>query len=199
MTLRYIILGLLCYMPMTGYDLKIFMDKSINFFWSAELSQIYRELSKLESLNYINSKIEHQEGRPDKKIYSITQEGYEAFIEWLKDFPSILSSPSRNEFLVRVFFGAKLSKEEMILLFENYIKEINKELKTYESIDKDLNQRFASSDFKMNNDYLYQNLTLKRGTSWCNAELNWAKDCINTIKEFYIDKTKTEWYYFTQF
>lgn len=187
MTLRYIILGLLCYMPMTGYDLKIFMDKSINFFWSAELSQIYRELSKLESLNYINSKIEPQEGRPDKKVYNITQEGYEAFIEWLKDFPSILSSPSRNEFLVRVFFGDKLSKEEMILLFENYIKEVSKELKTYESIDKDLNQKFTSINFKINSDNLYQSLTLKRGLSWANAEINWARDCINTIKEFYND------------
>lgn len=48
MSLPHAILGLLNYMPMTGYDLKNFFDDSIDFFWSAQMSQIYRELKNLE-------------------------------------------------------------------------------------------------------------------------------------------------------
>ncbi len=190
MTLRFIILGLLSYMPMSGYDLRIFMNNSTSFFWSAELSQIYRELSKLEKLNYVSSRAEIQEGRPDKKIYSLTQEGYDAFVEWLKDYPKVLSNPGKNEFLVRIFFGAELRKEEMIMLFENYIKEHNKSLKIYEPMEERFKQKLTSEDNDEDDKFLYHYLTLKRGLSWANAEINWANDCIKTIKHFYENKNK---------
>ncbi len=181
MTLRYIILGLLNYMSMTGYDLKVFMDRSINFFWSAELSQIYRELSKLEGLGYVNYRIEPQEGRPDKKIYSISQEGNIAFIEWLRDFPDTLSTPSRNEFLVRIFFSSKLKKEELILHFEDYIRELTKELKIYEPIDKKLSEKLIGKDCE--DDIFYHKLTVKRGLSFARSEISWAKECIEELKK----------------
>ena len=189
MTLRFIILGLLNYYSMTGYDLKLLMDKSTNFFWSAELSQIYRELSKLESLGYINSRIEPQEGRPDKKIYNITQEGKVALVEWLEDFPKVLSTPGKNEFLVRVFFSSNLrNKDILILQFENYIRELTKELKSYEPMEEEANKKFAKGCYGENNCILYHNLTLKRGISWAKAELDWANNCIKIIKDFYASK-----------
>ncbi len=179
MTLGFIILGLLSDTSMTGYELKAFLDRSINFFWSAELSQIYRELSRLEKLGYISYKTERQEGRPDKKIYSITQEGSEAFIKWLKDFPNTLSTPSRNEFLVRIFFSSKLHKEELISHFEAYIKELDEEMKIYESIERMLNEKLMK-DCK--GDIFYQRLTVRRGLSFSRAEINWAKECIEELK-----------------
>lgn len=168
-------------MAMTGYDLKVFMDNSINFFWSAELSQIYRELSKLEGLGYVNYRIEPQEGRPDKKIYSISQEGNTAFLEWLRDFPDTLSTPSRNEFLVRIFFSSKLKKEELILQFENYIRELTKELKIYEPIEKSLSKKIIRENCE--DDIIYHRFTVKRGLSFARSEIKWAKECIEDLKK----------------
>lgn len=193
MTLRFIILGLLNYYSMTGYDLKLLMDKTTNFFWSAELSQIYRELSKLESLGYVNFHIEPQEGRPDKKIYSITSEGKDALIEWLEDFPKVLSTPGKNEFLVRVFFSSNLrNKDLLILQFESYIRELNKELKAYEPMEEEANNQFAQGCYGENDYLLYHNLTLKRGISWAKAELDWANNCIKIIKDFYANKVENK-------
>lgn len=64
MSLPHAILGLLTYQPMTGYDLKQVFDTSINHFWSAHQSQIYRELAALESKGQVTSQIEPQEGTP---------------------------------------------------------------------------------------------------------------------------------------
>lgn len=180
MTLGFIILGLLSYTPMNGYDLKAFFDRSINFFWSAELSQIYRELSRLEKLGYINYKIEHQEGRPDKKIYSISEEGEKAFEEWLKNFPDILTPVSRNEFLVRIFFSSKLDKEELISYLERYIKEQQEELNAYRLVEEKLTERLRGE--KCNREVFYQRLTVRRGLSFSRAEVDWAKECIEDIK-----------------
>lgn len=180
LTLGFIILGLLSYTPMTGYDLKAFFDRSINFFWSAELSQIYRELSRLEKQGYISFKTEHQEGRPDKKIYSITQEGEGAFMEWLRDFPDTLSTPSRNEFLVRIFFSSKLQRGELTAQLEDYIDEQERELKIYEQIEKKLSERLKEKGYE--GDTFCQRMTVKRGISFARSEISWAKECIEELK-----------------
>lgn len=181
MILGYIILGLLCDKPMTGYDLKTFFNNSINFFWSAKLSQIYRELGKLEEQGYINHKIEKQEGRPDKKVYSITEEGKEAFNQWLYDFPENINNSSRNEFLVRIFFSSKLPNEELIFQLKKYIKRNEEELKIYKNIEEQLNIILTKEKCKP--DVFNQKLTVRRGLYFTKAGIDWANECIEEIKK----------------
>jgi len=47
MALEHAILGFLDYGPMSGYDLKKTFDDSVNHFWTAQQSQIYRALKKM--------------------------------------------------------------------------------------------------------------------------------------------------------
>ena len=103
MSLQYGILGLLNYAPMTGYNLKKLFDESVNNIWEASLSQIYRELGTLEKNGLVTSQIEQQDDRPDKKIYSISEEGKIAFSEWLVNFSDKFISPKRDEFMLRIF------------------------------------------------------------------------------------------------
>ena len=79
MSLEFSLLGFLQYHPMTGYDLKKVLDESTQFFWHAELSQIYPELKRLEQKGWITSASYPQEGKPDKKVYSITPVGKAEF------------------------------------------------------------------------------------------------------------------------
>ncbi len=44
--LKHGILGLLNYHPMTGYEIMLVFRDSLRFFWSAQTSQIYRELQR---------------------------------------------------------------------------------------------------------------------------------------------------------
>lgn len=180
MTLGFIILGLLMDRPMTGYDLKTFFKNSVNFFWSAELSQIYRELSKLEEQGYVTSKVEHQEGRPNKKLYSVTEEGQGGFLKWLMEFPENLVPISRNEFLVRIFFSSRLSDDELIHNLKRYILQQEKDAEICRNIEERLN--LIISDDSSNTEAFHHRLTVRRGIYFAQSEINWANECIEEIK-----------------
>lgn len=105
MALNHAILALLIDTPYTGYDLAKDFDQSINFFWKATHQQIYRELSKLEDQNFVEVEIVEQDGRPDKKLYHITEKGKVFLVEWLLKPCDMM--PIKEDLLVKLW-AAKL-------------------------------------------------------------------------------------------
>ncbi len=75
MSLKHAILGFLNYQPQTGYELKEVFDDSVQHFWSADQSQIYRTLNELMAENYVTMEVVPQDNRPNRKVYSITTSG----------------------------------------------------------------------------------------------------------------------------
>lgn len=189
MSLQFAILGILTYFPMDGYYLKKVFDKSINYIWTANLSQIYRELASLEKKGYVTSSIKPQEDRPDKKVYSITEEGRKAFEEWLVDFPESLISPKRDEFMLRMLFGSKIGKAEMKRQFERFIEQREKDKKTFEELKEYFEQmvRFKGVDEKtikeMEKDEPYWRFTTKRAQMTNELLIRWAKECIKELED----------------
>ena len=116
MSLEYVILGFLEVGPKTGYDLKQRFDRSVAGFWHADQSRIYRTLDKLRERGWVSQEVVAQADRPDRKPYSITEKGRDAFYRWMGDCQP--GPPSRNAFLVQLFFAGLLSDEEAIRLLE---------------------------------------------------------------------------------
>jgi len=81
--LKHGILGLINYREMTGYEIMQTFRDSLNFFWKAQTSQIYRELQTLEKKEWVAKTVVLQQGKPDKNVYSITQEGRCELLRWL--------------------------------------------------------------------------------------------------------------------
>ena len=48
----YVILGMLSWRPMSGYEIKALVDRSTRFFWAASYGQIYPELRKLSAMRH---------------------------------------------------------------------------------------------------------------------------------------------------
>ncbi|MCA9881401.1 MAG: PadR family transcriptional regulator [Anaerolineae bacterium] len=111
--LKYILLGILNYSPMTGYDLKQFIDGSTSHFWYAQTSQIYRTLDQLETAGCLRSVIEHQDAKPSKRIYHITEKGRDEMRQWLHE-PLDRIPPAKNELLVFLFFAGQLDKDTLL-------------------------------------------------------------------------------------
>lgn len=109
-SLPFAILGLLSYKEMTGYDLKTFFDSSIKNIWPAHLSQIYRELGSLEAKKWVESRIEPQESRPDRKVYRLTEQGKHELLSWLNATPQSFTSIMRDETALRMFSAPKSRK-----------------------------------------------------------------------------------------
>ena len=81
--LKHGILGLLNYGDMSGYEIREVFHDSLNYFWTAQTSQIYREIGVLEQNGWIEKQTVRQSGKPDKNICSITDEGRQELLRWL--------------------------------------------------------------------------------------------------------------------
>jgi PadR family transcriptional regulator AphA len=125
MSLRFALLGLLTIQPSSGYDLKRTITRSTYFIWNATGPQIYNTLHNLREEGYITSKALAQKGKPDKEIHSVTASGRAA----LKKFMSkpIRASVTRDEVLLRIFFGNLASRTVIRRELEAYLDRIREE------------------------------------------------------------------------
>ena len=130
MSLAYALLGLIRYRPSTGYQLKDDFEHSINFFWNATLPQIYRTLNHMESNCWLKAEIETQIGKPNRKVYSITEEGLEEFHRWLNE--PLEPFELKNSALVKVFFVNKADPAKFTTHLEEFRNHYAKQLRTYE-------------------------------------------------------------------
>jgi PadR family transcriptional regulator, regulatory protein AphA len=111
--LKFAILGFLSYTPMTGYDIKQRMDRSTSHFWHAKQSQIYTTLKCLEQEGCIESHVEEQTDRPDKRIYTLTPEGRRQLKTWLEE-PYTECSPRKETLVLKMFFAAQMDPQSAI-------------------------------------------------------------------------------------
>lgn len=186
MSLQYAVLGILTYSPMSGYDLGKIFNKSVNYTWTASLSQIYRELAALEKKEYVSSNIQQQDDRPDKKMYCITEEGRLAFLGWLNDFPETFSSPKRDEFTLRIFFASKVDDDELIKQFERFIAErrnfnaaMEEGEKNFMEMARSFKQGAAAA---MQEHKRYWHFIVKRALMTNEVLITWAEECIRELK-----------------
>ncbi len=67
----------------SGYELARRFDKSIGFFWNATHQQIYRVLKRMEERGWVVGETVPQEGRPDKKVYTVGAGGHAELSRWI--------------------------------------------------------------------------------------------------------------------
>ncbi|MES9525521.1 PadR family transcriptional regulator [Streptomyces capoamus] len=85
MALEHAILVSLLEKPGSGYELARRFERSIGYFWTATHQQIYRVLKRMENDGWIDVRDVPQQGRPDKKEYSVADLGRAALTSWLHD------------------------------------------------------------------------------------------------------------------
>ena len=98
--LRLAILSLLANSDYSGYDLSKAFDSSLTYVWAASQSQIYPELHKLEAKGYIEGVDVPQEGRPDKRVYRITDTGRATLVEWADEHPAAYTIRDRFQLTI---------------------------------------------------------------------------------------------------
>ncbi|MEV3898024.1 PadR family transcriptional regulator [Streptomyces anulatus] len=83
MALDHAILVSLLEQPGSGYELARRFERSIGYFWTATHQQIYRVLGRMVDDGLLLVREVEQQGRPDKKEYSVTGPGRSALAAWL--------------------------------------------------------------------------------------------------------------------
>ena len=104
----YVILGMLGWRPMTGYEIKSVVDRSTRFFWAASYGQIYPELRRLAERGLIEGEKTPRGGRR-RKVYRLTADGRRELRVWLRRDPEVFEL--RDEGLLKLFFAAAGGRE----------------------------------------------------------------------------------------
>src|SRR2546430_17546335 len=82
-TSRYAILGALSRRPMSGYDVKKLIERSIAHFWNESYGQIYPILNRLAAEGLAERRREKQRGKPGRHVYSLPPKGRQEIDRWL--------------------------------------------------------------------------------------------------------------------
>jgi DNA-binding PadR family transcriptional regulator len=176
MALSHAILAVLVNQPCSGYDLAKQFDGSVGFFWHATHQQIYRELTKLEEQGLIDLEVMRQDGKPDRKCYSINPSGQAILKAWIVQ-PAKLE-PTKEELLVKLFVGHLVPQAELVSLLETQRSQHEENLTTYHTIAA---QFFANPD-ALSLEHRCQYLTLRAGIHNEQGWLAWFDEAIAQLK-----------------
>lgn len=171
-TLKYAILGLLSKKSMTGYELTKEFNTSVCEFWNARHSQIYPELHQLTEENLVKYEVEITGTCLEKKLYSLTEEGHEALMKWLKK-PLRMAHTPKDEFRLQLFFSHNLSPEERVHMLEFQLIQHQARLQFLQNY-----QEKYDSIPPANTDQFSEYMVLLYGIMREETSCEWLKKCI---------------------
>ena len=177
MSLKYAILGALVERPSTGYEITKRMDGSIGFFWGASHQQVYRELAVLDEESLVAFQEEAQEGKPDKKIYSLTKKGMQELKAWIAS--PLEESRAKDSFLLKIFCGHLIAPDVLraeVLLHQRAHQQRYSE---YQKIER---ENFSDPD-QLSKRGQFQYLALRRGLIYEKGWLSWCREVLTLIED----------------
>lgn len=131
----HVILGFLAKSeePLSGYDIKQWVDGSVRFFFAASFGQIYPELKRLNAAGLIEGVANDTGGRA-RTEYTITADGREVLRAWLLRPENRLEM--RDEAILRIFFSSELTKEERLTKLQELRAERLASLETLREVEE---------------------------------------------------------------
>jgi len=183
MSLKHGLLGFLTEREMSGYDLEKRFKSSVGHFWSAKISQVYRDLHTMEKAGWVESHEIIQKNKPNKKIFKITEAGYEELKDWLSNYTIKNDFEIRSGILMRLFFSTKIPVEETIRLLEQFRDACMNELNHLRQIPEIEGLTKLEQSYPM--DIFYVKTTVAYGEKYYQMQLDWCNetfDKLNALK-----------------
>ncbi|MCL2114878.1 MAG: PadR family transcriptional regulator [Methanobrevibacter sp.] len=180
MSLKHGLLGFLDLNgSMTGYDLnKIFMSM-FKYVWPAQRSQIYHELKSMEKLDWVSSNIIFQTGKPNKKEYTITEEGKTELKKWLTECDMRDQLKVKSVFLMKVFFSGRNHISENINLIQSFKKECKDLLEVLKVGDEVIDN---SSEIEFEKNKVYSDIVYDFEEDYLKMCIEWADKTIGKLE-----------------
>lgn len=173
-TSRHAILGVLSLCPMSGYDVKKLIERSIAHFWNESYGQIYPILNRLAAEGFAERRREKQTGKPDRYVYSLTTRGRQELERWLA-VPA-RQEPARSELLLKLFLGSAGPVADSVTQIEHFQTRQREVLATYEDIERQLRKEMADHP-----QLPFSLLTLHYGQHRCRAMLAWCDESLRAL------------------
>jgi DNA-binding PadR family transcriptional regulator len=179
-SLRDAVLAALLEGESSGYDLAKSFDASVANFWMATPQQLYRELDRLAEQGLIQARVVHQERRPNKRMFSLTDAGRDA----IRQFTAKAPKPCviRDELLVKVNAvdaGDGPAVREFIV---ERLHWATAKLQRYERFRTRLLDGRSEKEYLAQTERVGPYLTLLRGISFEEENVRWAERALTIIE-----------------
>lgn len=170
----YALLGLLTIEPMSGYDIRKFVQEVLSNFWNESYGRIYPLLGQLEKKGLVTARLHKQKGKPDRRVYQITDRGREVLNDWLL----APSQPMqvRNESTLKFMLGANLSIDEALAPIE---RQRQHHLQMKQVLAVQVQQIEAEADGSVRYEYFI--LTARLGQLLNDARILWCEEVLTRL------------------
>lgn len=162
---KLLILGLLLSHGMHGYQLNELLQHNPGTPISLKKSNAYKLLNDMEKDGWVTHTQEQEGNRPQRRVYSVTEEGEAAFYRLLREN---LSSHPAPEFpgVVGLDFVYLLPAEEATTLLETRLTFVKEKFQRLDNIEEGIRQSHLASEYLLQ---FYAN------------EIEWLSEIINRL------------------
>lgn len=180
MSLRNALMAALLEGEASGYDLAKGFDASVANFWPATPQQLYRELDRLEADGLVRARLVHQEKRPDKRLFSLTEAGTRA----LRDFTARPPRPGviRDELLIQVQAVDSGDEAAVRRALAERMTRAETKIARYERLRAGLLDGRFEDDYLAEAERVGPYLTLMRGLSFERENLRWCEQSLKILE-----------------
>ena len=179
MSLDHILLGLLRE-PATGYDLKNAFSEHARHFWSAELSQIYPALKRLEERQLLHSQVESSPKGPNRRIYSLTEEGRAELLRWLHGGPAV--GTERFAYLAQLYFMDALGDLQETRTFMTTLRgNLAGWLAQLKAVEREVTTTFGDAPERYSDGGFHRFATLRMGVHSIGSKVAWCDETLAAI------------------
>lgn len=179
MSLRDAVLAALLEGESSGYDLAKEFDASVANFWMATPQQLYRELDRLAEQGLISARLVHQERRPNKRLFALTDAGRDAVREFTARAPK--PSAIRDELLVKVQAADAGDAGAVRGFIAERLQWATAKLQRYERLRARLLDGRDEEDFLLHAERIGPYLTLLRGIAFEEENVRWAERALAVV------------------
>ena len=133
MDVKTVCLGMLTDGEASGYDLKKAFESSFGHCFAAGFGSIYPALASLAEHGFVTCTEIPQEGKPDRKVYRITEAGKQQLLKEL-DNPAP-SHKVRSEFLATMCFAHLMQPEQIETVLDSRVEDADRYLAIFDEIE----------------------------------------------------------------
>ncbi|MCB9451314.1 MAG: PadR family transcriptional regulator [Anaerolineaceae bacterium] len=179
--LKFAILGFLNYQSLSGYDLKRQLQASTAHFWHAGLNQVYMTLKNLESDGLVISELQEQEKRPDKRIYTITENGSAELQTWLAE-PVTQVEPGKSTLLLKLFFARPAGKAAILAQLQVQLAAHQRQAREYTGTMPVEAREMLASQPELGDDSILWGIVRDFGARYEAMMIAWLEESLRTIE-----------------
>jgi DNA-binding PadR family transcriptional regulator len=122
MDIKTLCLGMLSYGDACGYDIKKRFEALFRHFYSAGYGSIYPALAELTAAGLVTCRAVPQDGRPERKVYRITELGRRQFGDALATTQP--QHKLRSEFLAMLYFAELMDTARLNDLLDDRLRQL---------------------------------------------------------------------------